>query len=91
MPNTTEGPTAMPTVTGEPTASPSTTVRVTHNPSHSPTGSPIGNGPDVNVIRLPSFETDEPVNMVFIAIPMLLLILLLVIGCQRRRGVSHIL
>lgn len=101
--NTTEQPTVQPTgiITDSPTGGPTEFItdgptqgptpgptfnEVTPNPTNSPTG-----GPDVNVIHLPSFKKDEPVNLVFIVIPTLLLIVVFILGCQRRRRGSHVL
>lgn len=93
--NETESPTVSPTlsptttpelpITVAPSASPTTTVPelpVTTTPSVSPTSSPTE--ADINVIRLPDYTKPKSVDSVFIVVPVLLLVLLSLVCCQRK-------
>ena len=46
---------------------------------------------DVDVIHLPKFDNGDPVNAVFLVIPMILMIVLGFVLCQRKRRASHVL
>lgn len=46
---------------------------------------------NVNIIHLPTFTKDEPVNALFVTIPVLLFVAIMILICQKGRQTSHVI